>query len=451
MRNNSFAIEGGAFGDEGKGRVVDEICSRLKEQHDKLIVYRWNGGSNAGHTVVVANNKFVLHQLPSGVTIKGAIAILGKGMVIHPRDLVAEIDLVKRLTKGKTPAELVIDEMAVLTLDTHRVFESALKGWEEGGAGSTGRGIAPAYSDVILRHPVRVRDLISKDWKKRLGNHYELYNAFVSGLGEKINEREVKRLGKESEKIGSKSAFIKNLEKDRGVLKDYVKDATEIVKDHWESDTPFVFEGAQGVGLDPRWGVYPDVTTSDPTFSGIGHSTGGIVNPNDIKIRAAVYKATYMSSVGKRVLPTKMEEKLVERIRKDSQEYGATTGRPRDIYHIDIPALKYFARVSGATHMVLTHLDIAYKETPIKVCTSYKNKGRKEFDYRPDQEYLNSVKPKYKKLDTWDGREVRGARNIQNLPREAVQYIYYMAYSLGLVPLMVTTGPERSAFIDLGL
>lgn len=451
MRENSYAIQGGSFGDEGKGRVVDELCSRLIKNHDELIVYRWNGGANAGHTVIFDNKKIVLHQIPSGATIKGATAVLGKGMVLNPRDLVTELKLVKEVGNGELPAQIIIDEMAVLTLDTHRVFESVLKDWESGGAGSTGRGIAPAYSDVLLRHPIRIRDLTSRDWKEKLSKHYDLYKALVKGMGQDINKREIKRLEAENETLGSKKDFIDNLEKDRKTINEYVNDAIEIVKNHWEKDTPFVFEGAQGVGLDPRWGVYPDVTTSHPTFDGIKHSTSGVVDPKDIKIKAAVYKATYMSSVGTRDLPTKMDDELVEKIRKDAHEYGATTGRPRDIYHVDIPALKYFADVSGATHMVLTHLDIAYPDKPIKICTSYKNKGKKEFYYRPDQEYLNNVKPRYKKLDSWDGREVKGATKIQNLPKEATQYIYYMAYSLGLMPLMVTTGPERSAFIDLGL
>lgn len=451
MRKNSYAIQGGSFGDEGKGRVVDEICSRLIKKHKELIVYRWNGGANAGHTVVIRNNKLVLHQIPSGVTIKGVKTILGKGMVLHPADLVQEIQKVKRTFKGEIPAELIIDEMAVLTLDTHRVFEASLKDWEEGGSGSTGRGIAPAYADILLRHPLRARDLLKRSWKKSFAKHFDLYKSLVKGLGTDLTKRKIKRLGKKDGIIGNRDTFLKDLAKNRKVIKQYIKDASEIVFKNWNKDTPFVFEGAQGVGLDPRWGVYPDVTSSDPTFAGILNSTSGIVNPVEIATRVSVYKATYMSSVGKRRLPTIMDGNLAEKIRKEANEYGATTGRPRDICYVDIPALAFFIKVTEPTHMVLTHLDISYSGVPIKVCTDYSLGNGKRAGYVPDQNYLDNITPIYEGLPSWNGKDIQGENNVNNLPRNAKKYIYFMAYQFGLEPLIATTGPERSSFINLSL
>ena len=153
LRLNSISVVGGAFGDEGKGKIVDEICNTLINRFDKVIVYRWNGGSNAGHTVEFQNKKIVLHQIPSGAMIEGSTCILGKGMVIHPEDFLLELDTIGKA--GNLKSDITIDEMTTLVLDTHRAFEFILKKREEGGAGSTGRGIAPAYADIIYRHPLK--------------------------------------------------------------------------------------------------------------------------------------------------------------------------------------------------------------------------------------------------------------------------------------------------------
>ena len=445
-RLNSISIVGGAFGDEGKGKVVDEICHTLIKRFDKVIVYRWNGGSNAGHTVETQSKKFVLHQIPSGALIEGAICILGKGMVIHPGDLVSELATIQANSDIKT--DIMIDEMTPLALDTHRAFESSLKKKEGGGTGSTGRGIAPAYADIIFRHPLRMRDLLDKNWKEKFEKHYRLYKSLISGLGDDLKKIQVNSLSSGAVKVGNKTKFIKKISAQRDRIGKYIKNVYDMIKENWNSKVPFVFEGAQGVGLDSRWGVYPDVTASDPTPSGIFASTEGIVNPEAIEIRANVYKATYTSSVGKRILPTKMDEKLATRIREDANEYGATTKRPRDIYHIDLPALSYFAKVSMATHMVLTHLDISYPDTPIKVCTHYVNKRGQQIDYRPDQEFLNHALPVYETFRPWDGNKIKNSTNINDLSSSAKNYIKFLSKSLSLLPLMLTTGPKRESVIN---
>ncbi len=446
IRLNSISVVGGAFGDEGKGKVVDEICHTLINRFDKVIVYRWNGGSNAGHTVEIQNKKFVLHQIPSGALIEGAICVLGKGMVIHPGDLVSELATIQDNSDIKP--DIIIDEMTPLSLDTHRAFESSLKKKQEGGAGSTGRGIAPAYADIIYRHPLRMRDLLDKNWKEKFEKHYLLYKSFISGLRDDLTEMQVNSLSGGIQEVGNKTKFIKKISEQRNLIGKYIKNIYDMIKENWNSKIPFVFEGAQGVGLDLRWGVYPDVTASDPTPSGIFSSTEGIVNPDTIEIRANVYKATYISSVGKRVLPAKMDEKLAAKIREDANEYGATTKRPRDIYHIDLPALSYFAKVSNATHMILTHLDISYSDTPIKICTHYINKKGKQIDYRPDQEYLNQATAVYKSFKPWDGSKIKNSTNVSNLSSSAKNYIKFLSQSLNLLPLMLTTGPKRESVIN---
>jgi adenylosuccinate synthase len=444
VRPNSIAVAGGAFGDEGKGRIVDALCARLTQQHGSVIVYRWNGGANAGHTVVVGETKIALHQLPSGALTPNATVILGKGMVLHPGDLIEEIERVQRATTAWSGVTLMIDPLAVLSLDTHRAFEGALKTWESGGKGSTGRGISPAYADVLFRHPMRVRDLFAPDWRERLSKHYDLYTAWTRGLGYDLAGAEVRSLTA-ARHVGTRDAFLDRLAEWRDSLAPYTQtDVIGFVREQWRtSPTPFVFEGAQGIGLDPRFGVYPDITASDPTFDGIRHSTEGVINPQHVAVRAGAIKATYTSSVGTRCLPTMMPPELAHRIREDAHEYGATTRRPRDIAYIDVPCLQFFAEVSGMTHLILTHMDIAYADTPIRVCTQYANGAY----YRPDQDYLNTVTPQYIDLPAWDGKAVQGVNQLEALPPMAIAYIAFLTRSLGVAPIFATTGAEREAIL----
>ncbi|MFN7209016.1 MAG: adenylosuccinate synthetase [Aggregatilineales bacterium] len=449
-RPHSIAIGGGAFGDEGKGRIVDELCGILAQRAGELVVYRWNGGANAGHTVIVGDQRLALHQIPSGALHKAAVGVLGKGMVIHPEDLLEEsLQVAQRLGCEATQLALRVDSGAVLALDTHRAFESALRAWEQGGSGATGRGISPAYADVLLRHPVRVRDLLAEDWRERLGRHYALYAALIGGLGAQIEAISVPSLRGER-RVGDLNAFLSRLEGTRAFLQAVAIDAYSYLAARWAQPEryAFIFEGAQAVGLDPRFGVYPDVTASDPTFGGILASSEGLIAPEQIAVRASALKATYSSSVGTRRLPTHMPDPLAARIREDAHEYGATTRRPRDILYFDLPCLSYFARVNRTTHLVLTHLDIAYPDVPIRVCTHYTDPSGAPMPYRPDQRYLNGLRAHFRDLPSWDGAALRGAKRLADLPRSALQYIAFVTQALGAAPLMATTGAQRDALLS---
>lgn len=205
----------------------------------------------------------------------------------------------------------------------------------------------------------------------------------------------------------------------------------------------FIFEKAQAVGLDHRWGVYPDVTASNTAIDGIEFSTEGLVRADDIEIKAGVIKATYMSSVGIRKLPTVMNKALVERIRHDAHEYGATTQRPRDVFHLDLPALRFYAQVGQINHLVLTHMDIVYPDQPVKVCVAY-TIGSREVAYRPDQEFLLKVKPKYREFKPWDQAAVKKAKTMSELPANARKFAEFVARELGTEILVLTTGPQRN-------
>lgn len=442
FRAKSYGICGAAFGDEGKGRIVDDLVSSLSKQGE-VVVYRDNGGANAGHTVEFGSHRIALHQLPSGVFIKKATVVLGKEMVVDPGDLLTEFKEVEKIADEKDLAKVMIDEMVILSLSTHRAYETVLKDWQSGSKGSTGRGISPAYADVLLRHPLRMRDVVSEDDKK-LEAHYDMYNALIKGLGQNLAEVEVVTLTGAKKPVGTKEQFIKTLKRQVTKLKKYIVDVHPFLSEKWnDPKCAFVFEKAQGIGLDYRWGFYPDVTASNTTFSGILSATEGIIDPDQLQMRAGVIKATYMSSVGARRLPTLITGELAERIREDAHEYGATTKRPRDVAFLDLPALRFFCQVGKLNALVLTHMDIAYLDQKIKVCVAYEKDGQ-VMPYRPDQTYLDGIKPVYKELKPWDVKQLAKAKTKAELPKEAQAFLKFIAKELKTPVVMITTGPKRS-------
>ncbi|PIR62029.1 MAG: hypothetical protein COY81_04225 [Candidatus Pacebacteria bacterium CG_4_10_14_0_8_um_filter_43_12] len=448
MRKNSIAFCGGAFGDEGKGKLVDWYVNHFAQKY-KVIVYRDNGGANAGHTVEVGKTRLALHQLPSGILTKNVTLILGKGMVVHPQDLMIEILDVEKAVGRKLTRKIILDEMATLSLDTHRAYESVLKQWQEGGKGSTGRGISPAYADILLRHPLRARDLSPFNTKK-ITEHYKMYAALIKGLGQNIAKVTVPVLDPTvgTAAVGSLDQFLTKVRQVSQQLKPMISPVYELLEKAWQDkEYAFVFEKAQAVGLDARWGVYPDITASDTTFDGIYGSTEGCIDPAEIMIKAGVIKATYMSSVGSRQLPSAMTGKLAKQIREDAQEYGTTTKRPRDILYLDLPALKFFRKVGKLTHLVLTHMDIVYDQ-PVKVCVGYTKNG-KSVAYRPDQQFLNALKPVFRELKTWDKLALRSATKPDQLPAAAKRFIKFLETKLEVPVLVITTGPQRKEVLFL--
>lgn len=445
-RANSVAVIGALFGDEGKGRITDELTDYFlnKKGFKKIVVYRDNGGANAGHTISMNGKKIGLHQIGSGILHKGCTVILGKGMVIHPSDLLEEIKEIKTVFELKElPAELLIDEMAVLSLDTHRALESAFKQGKSNTLGShaaTGRGISPAYADVVYRFPLRMRDLFKSNWKEIFIDHYDRYSDWIRGMGMDLDSMVIQRYKGKEYKIGNINQFINDLDSIRELIRPYVKDVYDTVSKHWKSDTPFIFEKSQAIGLDMRWGVYPDVSASNCCIDGITYSTGGIINAKDISARYGVIKSTYMSSVGKRKIPTFMEEELASTLREDAHEYGTTTGRPRDIAYMDLVMLEYFCRVGGIEELVFTHMDIVY-DVGVKVCVGYKKDG-KVVPYRPDQEYLSDVRAIYKKFKPWK-REFNSFGDYSKLSKEIHTFINYLSKKSNTKPVMLTYGPDR--------
>jgi adenylosuccinate synthase len=445
VRPNSISIEEPFFGDSGKGRVATEFNVMQNKRHN-LVSMRFNGGANAGHEVVMSGVVYNLHQLPMAVISEGATAIVSRTVLVHPDDLLKEASDIEEKFGGALPGKLLIDQNAVLSLDTHRAYEGALNIATTGGRGSTGRGISPGYMSFYGRIAVTIRDLMQPDWKETFRQHYSLYEKHVTGLGYDLKSFEVAILGNKGQKrmVGDIDEFIARLGAARSKMKQYVSSTIyETMRAAWEnSKIPMTFEGAQGAGLDPYHGVYPDITASRPTSHSMMDATYAVVHPSEIALRVGVVKGPYMSSVGQRKLPTIKDETWEKWIQSEFQETGRSTGRLRDIYPVSIPMGQYLRRAAGFDYLAVTHLDASRPETPIKVITHYTNKKTKqEAPYLPFQYELDKLEAHAVNFKGWDGEQVKKAKTPKDLPRETLSYLSFLSKTLAPV-IFATTGVE---------
>lgn len=444
-RPNSISIEDAFFGDSGKGSVVAKL-NHLLGKKKRLFSLRYNGGGNAGHETFLNGKKIVTHQLPMGIVQENAVAIMTRGMLIHPEDLLTEIDTIKKEFGGKLLGKLIIDERALLGLDTHRAYERVLNTVTTGGRGSTGRGIGPGYASLYERISVTIKDLLSHDWKDRLSNHYRLYKMMIRGFGKKydLSQIEVVRLDGNLKKVESEKEFIKRLSAARLQIKQYVNSQVySLLMAAWrDPKIPVTIEGAQGAGLDPLHGVYPDVTASRPMSRSINDSTYNIILPEEIILRTAVMKTTYLSSVGQRKLPTIKDEAYEKWIQSTFDERGRSTGRLRDIYAVSIPIAQYLKRASGYDYLVATHLDAARADMPIRVITHYTDKYTgDEKPYFPYQDYLNTLKANSVEFQGWDGELIKKVKSGSDLPKQTKLYLSFLGRSIAPV-CFATTGSD---------
>lgn len=453
VRPNSICIEDAFFGDSGKGRVTAEI-NRLLGKKGKLFSLRYNGGANAGHECFVNGKVVNVHQLPTGVIQEGATAIMGRGMVIHPDDLMIEIGIISGLFGGKLPGKLVIDERTVLSLDTHRAFETALNNETMGGRGSTGRGIATSYSSFYERVAVTVKDLMADDWKKIFSQHFCLYQKLIAGLGNvnladtSVVTADLKSGGKR--KVGKEKEFIERLNSVRRDIRSYVsRDIFHLLKDAWDNPKiSFSIEGAQGAGLDPYHGVYPDVTASRPMSRNINDTTYNIILPEEIAMKVAVMKTTYLSSIGQRRLPTVKDEIYEKWIQETFDERGRSTGRLRDIYPVSLPIAQYLKRAAGYDFLVTTHLDASQKDKPIKIISHYTDrKTGIERPYFPYQDYLDNLKAHIIEFPGWDGQEIKRAKTPDDLPFETKIYLEFLSRTISPV-VLGTSDPTLGNYLS---
>lgn len=451
-RPNSISIEDAFFGDSGKGSVVAKL-NHILSKKGPVISLRYNGGANAGHETYFHGRSIVTHQLPTGVIEEGAMAIISRGMVIHPEDLLTEITEVGKNFGSNLPGRLMIDPHTVLCLDTHRAEEAALKKLSEGGKGSTNRGIASAYASVYLRNPVTLGNLLSKNWEDIFRSHYRLYQIKVQGFGLDLKNTTVYNMGdlKKEKVIGIEDEFINRLKYCHSKLKSYAySDMYDYLQKSWnDPQIPFTIEGAQGIGLDPYHGVYPDVTSSRSASRNINDATYNIILPEEIFLRLAVMKTTYISSVGSRQLPAIPDPDQEKWIQKEFNETGRSTGRLRDIYPIPLPIAQYLKVGAGYQALVATHLDASKPEEIIRVATHYTDPiTGAEKPYLPYQSQLDGLIPQFVEFKGWDGQAVKKAKTFEELPLVTKKYLSFLSKTIAPIA-MLTTGPDLEEYISL--
>ncbi|HUV36843.1 MAG TPA: adenylosuccinate synthase [Patescibacteria group bacterium] len=417
-------IVGGQWGDEGKAKIVDYLM------HDHDVVIRYQGGANAGHTVVMGDGTFAFHQIPSGILHPHVTGILGNGMVIDPFAFIEELKgLVSRGVNVE--GRLFISSAAQVVMFYHRVldnlYESELKG---GSIGSTGKGIGPAYADKYSRRGIRMGDfLLGKEelyelvrQKVEYNNRYmELFNASTFP----------------AQKNASDFVNIKDL------ISHFIVDTQEFVFSLKEEGKRILLEGAQGTLLDIDHGTYPYVTSSSCSIGGA--FTGSGLTPTDISRALGIFKA-YVTRVGNGPFPTELGGGDGEMLRERGHEYGTTTGRPRRCGWLDLVAGNYAVRLNGLTEIALTKLDVLSGLPRIKYCVAYRLNGKEIRSFPQSAALLERCEPVYEELPGWSKRDLE-VDSFEALPENARRYIGTIEDSLGVKVSFISNGPEREKTI----
>ena len=415
------AIIGAQWGDEGKGKIVDLLSKNAK------IVARFQGGANAGHTVYYNDQKIVLHQIPSGILRDKCDCILGNGMVIDPIGLVEEIKMVESYGVNCNN-NIHIATNAHIVTPIHKEIDLATEKASNNKIGTTGRGIGPTYVDKYDRNGLRASELCDESFIMR-HLQLKLNKSIEMGLIENSRKKEIEKL-------------FPNFISAAKQIYNYVNDVFKLLH---ESDGNILIEGAQGTLLDIDHGTYPYVTSSNASSAGIGTGLGFPMSKVDSII--GIFKA-YTTRVGKGPFPTELFDKYGERIRDVGKEYGATTGRERRCGWFDGVAAKYSCLANGFTDVALTKLDILDGFDSIKVCTHYEINGEITSSFSKLINQLDSVKPIYETINGWN-TPTAGITNFSDLPKNAKNYITYLAELMNTNISIISTGPGRNEIIKI--
>lgn len=396
---------GAQWGDEGKGKIIDILAS------DADIIVRYQGGNNAGHTVVIGDNEFILHLIPSGILHKGKTCIIGNGVVIDPDALLKEIEMLRK--KGvKVDGNLLISEAAHVILPYHKVIDKR-RGAE---IGTTGRGIGPCYVDKMARCGIRMADLVNEDSLRR---------KLQANLQDSA-EFDCEAIYKQYLEYGKK-------------MKKYLANVPIVLSKAMAKKKRILFEGAQGTLLDVDHGTYPYVTSSNATAGGALTGTG--VGPTAINKVIGVVKA-YTTRVGEGPFPTQFKDELMEKIRSKGKEFGATTGRPRRCGWFDAIIVRHAVIVNGLSEIVVTKLDVLDETENIKVCTGYKYKGKTYKDFPADIDVLSGCEPVYEDHKGWMS-DTTSVKKYKDLPKNAKAYLNRLSELLDVKIGMVSVGSKR--------
>ena len=422
----NVVLVGTQWGDEGKGKIIDVLS-----KHSKYIV-RYQGGNNAGHTVWIDGEKYILHLIPSGILRKNTFCVIGNGVVVDPKALLEEIDVLK--AKGiKLKNRLFVSELSHLIFPYHRLLDS-LKEEQRGAAriGTTGRGIGPAYIDKTTRTGIRMVDLLDKD-------------VFAKKLS--VNVKEINRILTKFYKkpaLSYRSLYVKYL-KYAKVLKPYIANTADILNKAIDKNKGVLFEGAQGTFLDVDFGTYPFVTSSNSTSGGACVGTG--VGPTKIDSVIGVVKA-YTTRVGSGPFPAEFSAAMDAHVRERGDEYGATTGRPRRCGWFDAVMVKHAVMVNGITDIAITKLDVLSGLDEILICVAYKCKNKIYKQFPASIGMLSQVKPIYKKVPGWKD-DLTQVSSMKDLPLNARRYVKTIADLLKVHVKIVSVGTDRNQTIVL--
>jgi len=419
-------VVGTQWGDEGKGKVID----LLSENAD--VVVRYQGGNNAGHTIVIDNAQFVFHLVPSGI-LRGKKCVLGAGVVIDPRALIEEINELRSRGIKITNRNLLISRDAHIIMPYHKLSEQITEEREHSRLGTTRRGIGPTYVDKMARAGIKMSDLINrKVFLEKLSWHLKDINLVFRRIYGRRGFS-LKRILKEYLEYGK-------------FFKGYVADTSAIVNKAIESKKNVLFEGAQGTLLDVDFGTYPFITSSN-TVAG-GACTGAGVGPTKIDEVIGVAKA-YTTRVGDGPFPTELTQKSKqEAMRIRGKEYGATTGRPRRCGWFDAVAVRYSARINGLDKLAITKLDVLDDLPRIKICVAYKYRNKILKDFPTEIEIISKVKPIYEEVNGWQ-HDITEIKKFQSLPVNARKYLKRLSELVGVEIFLVSVGPRRSQTIFL--
>ena len=421
-----LVVVGAQWGDEGKGKIIDLLTERAD------VVARYQGGHNAGHTVVVGMDEFILHLIPSGILHKGKKCIIGNGVVVDPAALIEEMDgLIKRGIRFD--ANLLISRNAHLIMPYHKAIDVAserLKGNKK--IGTTGRGIGPAYADKINRRGIRMADLLSPE---RFHEKLAINVGEANFLLERFYNAPL---------IHQDEVYAEYLQYAQR-LKKYITDTTLYINEAVAKKKKVLAEGAQGTHLDVDHGTYPFVTSSSPTAGGA--CTGLGIGTNTIGEAIGIVKA-YTTRVGSGPFPTEQENATGEHLRERGREYGATTGRARRCGWMDTLVVRHAVRVNGFTSIALTKLDVLDTLDEIKICVGYKHKGTLYKEMPSDLEVLEQCTPQYISMPGWKQTTI-GIKKYAQLPKKARAYVEKVCKLCGVKPSIISTGARRDETIML--
>jgi adenylosuccinate synthase len=421
----SVVVVGAQWGDEGKGKVID----LLTEFSD--VVVRFQGGDNAGHTLVVGGEKFVFHLIPSGILHESKRCVIGNGVVIAPGVLLKEIDALRERGHFKDDSRLLISEEAHLIMPYHKRIDLAREKFHgRNRIGTTGRGIGPAYEDKVGRCGIRVVDLLDEGvFEKKLENNLSQKNFTLTHFfhEEPCSKEEI---------LGEYGVF-------RSRVAPFVANTSVFLSEVRNAGQKILFEGAQGCLLDVDHGTYPFVTSSN-TVAGNACAGAG-VGPTSIDYVLGVSKA-YTTRVGEGPFPTELKDKTGEALRERGGEFGATTGRPRRCGWFDAVVLNHAVRMNGLGGLVITKLDVLDHMEKIKICTGYQTDGRVMHVVPASVDVLKRCEPIYEEWDGWL-EDTRKARRVSDLPEKAQQYVKRLEALTHTEVVAISVGSDREETI----